>query len=1335
MAFDDDTVKRKTPLQVVNKSPNFFRRNTSSQPRKRTAAEQLFQGRGDHTIFARGGENENSLNMSHNRVEYFNKNKKSLGSKTVPVRDSQSNKVQDDIGLIESRQRSRRQQQQREKMHRARSVERPHVESRLVITTFSSDDSDNEIQKDKCNDNLNNIPSGRVLNRITFFSNSDENLTNKPSAIKYDQRISAETGSNIEKSHHVKPSSPKKPPTPPKPLGYSLKIVQGKENHKETNITGTQRKKEPGYHIQLKDYVSTQENNNSLEAMNHERHRRVIEAKPLFPTSKSSTSNRTIQHHDKITLKSDQSGIGNSVLSSAKNRLAKNDHNAVKALSIDLTHSNVETTSKLSVAERLGVSTQSKNEGERKMVASHSFHYFPSDKTIDKKPEILNKPSQVSSGFVKKHVRQRSAPDANTWLHPDASPYIVRPIKDDNSIVSQHSPYSGDFPRKSIKQESSSSVKLGVQTSNARHQRKSPETVEIYNPSNTSTKPKIPEKPKKPIILKKPLNENVLKRIQHKNVMKTGFNSRKNNEVIQIKSDEFGRTGTKPSIMPSTNIKDMNVDCTITKHGNDTLSSHREKEKYQVYAKVNEKSLDDHYGMHSSNAKEYLVTQKSKFTKQYKPVRFQPRRKSSTLSTSSSIRSGISHENLENGKQIKDFRHETSVGDATSVELISDNQFTSHRSITSSELKTTVKPGDVDGCTNDINWKILRSTTGQVLEANEPKFNYGLKPAELKTMKGQEGNEYQYQSHFLPSKVFNEYSLSGVSQASKSKSSMKPLAFSLRHKPYEYSLPLDADLTGNPTKQYASVAPPTRSESNPACFTEKENDWRVQAHEYSTVNSKPTDRNLLVSDCGNVVTSLDQEGRIKQITPTGQDSASTIQVSRPTCPQHKTSYSSLSQTDYEQDIKMDRFFRPVVKRVNSWNDHVSRERRREKDSKDLYKKALKENKQKLVNKQQCKTISNTEAEKQENVYRKDTSTNVQFCNTKNVDNKPTAKELLIIRTEGVKSYRKPAEGNNNCDVFKTELSDEVKVVCPSRYSQPQHTTQSTQRNIEAEKNELKTRQASIDEVHEVLSKLNSSNNPPSPKHSTSPSMGSSTKNKCHSSGVVSHSIGTSDLSREMSTNKPTSSKNNSPDSVFVEDNVQVLSTESVVEATMISVMRHDEQSAMRVRRNSKELLEKRNSGKRKEKPQFLDLKSVEEKPDTGSNHNSLKRKQHLMRRNSWGSSSDVSTPQVATPSRHSSLTELDTFFDQMGLDDNVLFTAQSPHELDDVFHTMYMAAINDDHVDADSDVMSEGSRVSESGLTKKLKKIPDNTSSIITRNAKVIKWLCQVKKAKTQLSK
>lgn len=112
------------------------------------------------------------------------------------------------------------------------------------------------------------------------------------------------------------------------------------------------------------------------------------------------------------------------------------------------------------------------------------------------------------------------------------------------------------------------------------------------------------------------------------------------------------------------------------------------------------------------------------------------------------------------------------------------------------------------------------------------------------------------------------------------------------------------------------------------------------------------------------------------------------------------------------------------------------------------------------------------------------------------------------------------------------------------------------------------------------------------------------------------------------------------------------------------------------------------------------------------------------------------------PSNATSAHELDQFFDRMGLDDSILKVVGKPHIYDEeeVFHEMHVWRTRG-HRGSESDdsntsyAMSETSNVSEEGvmnLRKFTKQLPDQSMSIVTKNARVIKWMCQCKKARNQ---
>ncbi|XP_071506677.1 uncharacterized protein [Diadema antillarum] len=112
------------------------------------------------------------------------------------------------------------------------------------------------------------------------------------------------------------------------------------------------------------------------------------------------------------------------------------------------------------------------------------------------------------------------------------------------------------------------------------------------------------------------------------------------------------------------------------------------------------------------------------------------------------------------------------------------------------------------------------------------------------------------------------------------------------------------------------------------------------------------------------------------------------------------------------------------------------------------------------------------------------------------------------------------------------------------------------------------------------------------------------------------------------------------------------------------------------------------------------------------------------------------------PSNATLASELNSFFDQMGLEDAILELVGKPHIYDEeeVFHDMHVwrtrtlqSSESDDS--NTSYAMSETSNVSEDGvmnLRKFTKQLPDQSMSIVTKNARVIKWLCQCTKARKQ---
>ncbi|XP_063967825.1 uncharacterized protein LOC129280711 [Lytechinus pictus] len=112
------------------------------------------------------------------------------------------------------------------------------------------------------------------------------------------------------------------------------------------------------------------------------------------------------------------------------------------------------------------------------------------------------------------------------------------------------------------------------------------------------------------------------------------------------------------------------------------------------------------------------------------------------------------------------------------------------------------------------------------------------------------------------------------------------------------------------------------------------------------------------------------------------------------------------------------------------------------------------------------------------------------------------------------------------------------------------------------------------------------------------------------------------------------------------------------------------------------------------------------------------------------------------PSNATSADGLDQFFERMGLDESLLKVVGEPHVYDEeeVFHEMHVWRPRA-HRGSESDdsntsyAMSETSNVSEEGvmnLRKFTKQLPDQSMSIVTKNARVIKWMCQCKKARNQ---
>lgn len=117
------------------------------------------------------------------------------------------------------------------------------------------------------------------------------------------------------------------------------------------------------------------------------------------------------------------------------------------------------------------------------------------------------------------------------------------------------------------------------------------------------------------------------------------------------------------------------------------------------------------------------------------------------------------------------------------------------------------------------------------------------------------------------------------------------------------------------------------------------------------------------------------------------------------------------------------------------------------------------------------------------------------------------------------------------------------------------------------------------------------------------------------------------------------------------------------------------------------------------------------------------------RTKSHRSNSDVSSTSA------SSLSQLNKFFDMMGLESDVLSSVLQPvsYEDDSVFQDMHTWRVGSSTNSSQSGGLSEGSRVSEDGVMnmKRLTKLPDQSQSIITKNARVIKWLVQCKKSHT----
>ena len=121
-----------------------------------------------------------------------------------------------------------------------------------------------------------------------------------------------------------------------------------------------------------------------------------------------------------------------------------------------------------------------------------------------------------------------------------------------------------------------------------------------------------------------------------------------------------------------------------------------------------------------------------------------------------------------------------------------------------------------------------------------------------------------------------------------------------------------------------------------------------------------------------------------------------------------------------------------------------------------------------------------------------------------------------------------------------------------------------------------------------------------------------------------------------------------------------------------------------------------------------------------------------------GSQMRRSCSDLDPPYLHKAHSELDRFFDQMGLDESVLkrIDAHSGATEDDAFHPMHEMKYydSDSMYSNDSDNLSQGSKVSDDGLLRRhlTSRLPDQSTSIVMRNARVIKWLCQCRKARTQ---
>ena len=107
------------------------------------------------------------------------------------------------------------------------------------------------------------------------------------------------------------------------------------------------------------------------------------------------------------------------------------------------------------------------------------------------------------------------------------------------------------------------------------------------------------------------------------------------------------------------------------------------------------------------------------------------------------------------------------------------------------------------------------------------------------------------------------------------------------------------------------------------------------------------------------------------------------------------------------------------------------------------------------------------------------------------------------------------------------------------------------------------------------------------------------------------------------------------------------------------------------------------------------------------------------------------SPKCSISSAHS---EVDHFFNHMGMNDSFFQGPLSPlhySDEDEVFNDMHelKQSRNGSFSTENSDNISQSSKVSNEGLHL-AKKLPDSSSSIITKNARVIKWLCQIKKAR-----